>query len=84
MQTFDTIVSMQYVKVTVCAGAKKEAVEEGKQRLILLVKEPAEKGLANMRARVMIAEHYGVTPKSVRLVKGHTQPHKTFIIDTGE
>lgn len=71
---------MEYIKVAVHAGAKKQAIEEGKSRLELWVKEPAERGLANKRARILVAEHYGVSPKGVRLVKGHTEPNKTFVI----
>jgi uncharacterized protein YggU (UPF0235/DUF167 family) len=67
---------MRRVRVLVFAGAKKQKLIEEEGRLVLYVREPAERNLANKRAVVMIAEHFGVAPRDVRIQTGHRAPNK--------
>ncbi len=71
-----------YVSVRVVAEAKHEKVEELKAgRLRVWVKEPAQQNLANRRVLTIVARHFGVASKNVRLVSGHTSPAKIFSIE---
>ncbi len=71
-----------YVSVRVVAEAKHEKVEELKAgRLRVWVKEPAKQNLANRRVLTIVARHFGVAQKNVRLVSGHTSPGKIFSIE---
>jgi len=47
------------------------------------VKEPAEDNRANDRVRSMLAIHYRVPVRDVRLINGHHHPSKTFEIADG-
>lgn len=68
-----------YVKVRVCAGAKKERVTKlAPNTYELVVRAPAERNLANVRVRELIAEEYAVPTGSVRLVTGHRSPSKVL------
>lgn len=70
------------MSVRVVAGAKNEKVEELKAgRLRMWVKEPARQNLANRRVLALVARHFGVAQRSVRLVSGHTSPAKIFSIE---
>ena len=70
-----------YIKVRVRAGAKKEElVEESKTHFIIAVKEPAEQNLANKRVIQLIALHFKVPAKQVRIISGHHSPSKIFSI----
>lgn len=71
-----------YVSVRVVAGAKHEKVEELKAgRLRIWVKEPAAQNLANRRVLVLVARHFGVAHKDVRLVSGHRSQAKIFSVE---
>lgn len=66
-----------YVKVHVYAGMKKESVKKTKENTYEVVtKAPAERNLANEKVREVMAEEYGVSKKSVRIVNGHHSPSK--------
>ena len=70
-----------YVKVRVIAGAKKESVEEASAgHFKISVKEPAERNLANRRVVELVARHYILPPKQVRIISGHTSPSKILSI----
>ena len=71
-----------YIKVTVSAGAKKERVAEiSKSRLSVSVREPAKQNLANRRVVALIATHFGVAQKKVRIISGHHSPSKMLSVD---
>ena len=67
------------VKVRVATDAKKESLEQtAKGGFTISVKEPAERNLANRRVIELVAQHYYVPAKAVRLVSGHHSPSKTL------
>ena len=70
-----------YVKVRVIAGAKKELVQEvSAGHFKISVKEPAERNLANRRIVELVAAHYNLSTKQVRIISGHTSPSKILSI----
>ena len=70
-----------YVKVRVQAGVKTERFKViSKDYFTIAVKEPAKQNLANRRVVEMVAAHYKVLPKNVRLVSGHRSPSKILSI----
>ncbi len=50
-------------------------------RLKIAVSAPAEKGKANKAVCAALAEALGVSPRSVEVVSGPTQPRKTLGIE---
>lgn len=71
-----------YIRVEVYPGTKKERVSEvGENRLEIWVKAPAERNLANQRAREILADKYQKSLAKVRIVSGHHSPRKIFSID---
>ena len=71
-----------YVRARVVAGAKKEKVERvSADHFDIAVKEPAERNLANGRVRELIADAFGVSVSSVRIVSGHHSPSKIMSVD---
>lgn len=70
-----------YVRVAVYPGSKRENVTLlGEHRFEIKVKEPAERNLANLRVKELLAEVYNVEVKQVRLVSGHQNSRKIFAI----
>ncbi len=70
-----------YVRAAVYPGSKKESVTKlGDHRFEVKVKEPAERNLANVRVRELLAEVYKVEQKQVRMVSGHQNSRKIFSI----
>ena len=70
-----------YIKVRVIAGAKKERIEEkDAETLLISVKEPAERNLANGRVLELLADWFKVRVQDVRLVSGHHSPSKIVSI----
>ncbi|MBI2030629.1 DUF167 domain-containing protein [Candidatus Kaiserbacteria bacterium] len=71
-----------YVKVRATTGAKKETVRVvSVDTLAISVKEKAERNMANARITDLVAAHYGVPSKKIRMIKGHRSPSKTFSVD---
>lgn len=71
-----------YVRVRVTPDAKKESIiETDGQMLTISVKEPAKQNLANERVKILVAEHYGVQVKKVKMITGHHSRQKMFSID---
>lgn len=71
-----------YIKVKVTPKTRREVVEwKGKDSLKISVKEPAERGLANARAREIVAREFGVVSGKVRLVSGQRTSSKLFLVD---
>jgi uncharacterized protein YggU (UPF0235/DUF167 family) len=70
-----------YIRVAVYPSSKRESVEEvGENRLEIKVKEPAERNLANVRVKELLALKYQIEVKQVRLVSGHQNSRKIFSI----
>lgn len=70
---------MQYVKVKVHAGEKKNrVVKKSPDSFEVWVKAPAEQGRANEAVRVLLAQTLGVQENQLSLVKGATSPSKIF------
>ncbi len=74
-----------YVRATVYPGAKKANVTVvGEHRLEIMVREPAEQNLANMKVQELVAEHYGVTARQVRILSGHHSQRKILSITNNQ
>ena len=70
-----------YIRVRVSADAKRESLEQTTDDSFLVaVKEPAEQSLANKRVLEIIATHFGVSPKQIRIISGHHSPGKILSI----
>lgn len=70
-----------YVSIRVRAGAKKESISEiAPGRFEIAVRERAERNQANRRVVALIAAHFRVREKDVRMVKGQRSPVKLFTI----
>lgn len=71
---------MQYVKVKVHAGEKKNCVEQkAPDSFEIWVKAPAEQGRANEAVRILLAQALGVKENQLSLIKGATSPSKIFL-----
>jgi uncharacterized protein YggU (UPF0235/DUF167 family) len=70
-----------YIKVHVYPGMKNERITKlAEHSYEFVLKEPAERNLANKRAQTLVAELYGVAVRQVRQVTGHRSPSKIFEI----
>lgn len=70
-----------YIRVSVSAGAKREVFKKVKDDSFLAsVKEPAEQNLANRRVLELVASHFSLQPKQIRIISGHHSPSKIFSI----
>ena len=70
-----------YVKVRVLAGAKTETFEAvSNDHFKAAVKEPAKANQANRRVVELVAMHFKVSAKQVRLISGHRSPSKILSI----
>ena len=72
-----------FIKVSVTAGAKKEAFEQvSETHFKIAVKEPAKQNLANTRIRALIALHFNVPLAKVRIINGHHSPAKLLSVSS--
>jgi uncharacterized protein YggU (UPF0235/DUF167 family) len=70
-----------YIKVRVKASAKKEDfIKKGEAEFLISVKEPAKQNLANRRVCELVADHFGVLSKEVRIISGYHHPIKILNI----
>lgn len=70
-----------YVKVRVQTHSKKETFEILEEnRFNICVKEKSTQNLANRRVTELVAHHYKVPIKTVRIVSGHHAPSKIFSV----
>ena len=61
-----------YIRVRVTADAKKESFKKLLENSFLIsVKEPAEQNRANARVLLLVAEHFGIESKQIRIISGH-------------
>ncbi len=75
----------RYVRVRVKAGARKERMEEVEEGVYAVrVREKAERGLANERVRILLAQALGVRPEDLHMVKGATSCMKLFLLGNRE
>lgn len=71
-----------YIKIRATPDAKKEKVEKESETVYrIMVREPAERNLANGRIRELLAAEFGLEKGKVRMVSGHRSPNKVFSID---
>ena len=74
------------LRVTVKPGSRKGPLVEQDEagHLTLYVRERAVDGAANDAVVALLAAHFGVKPRHVRIVSGHTARFKTIeIADAG-
>lgn len=70
-----------HIRVKVRTGSKKEVLAViSKNHLEISVKEKPAQNLANRRVMALVALHYGVAAKQVRMVSGHHAPSKILSI----
>ncbi|MES2953461.1 MAG: DUF167 domain-containing protein [Patescibacteria group bacterium] len=70
-----------YIRVNVITGAKKESFQAaGENRFDVAVKEKPERNLANKRVLELVAIHFDVKPKEVRIINGHHSPSKMLSV----
>ena len=70
-----------YIRVRVSAGAKKESFEANSgDSFLVSVKEPAEGNLANRRVLEIVAKHFIIEPKQIRIISGHHSPGKILSV----
>jgi len=71
-----------YIKVRVYPKCKKEEfkiLQENKFEI--RVKEKAERNLANKRVVELVADHFEIDPKKVKIVSGHQSPSKMLSVN---
>ena len=70
-----------YLHVRVQTQAKRESIVTKKPNTYMItVREKAEKGAANRRARELLADLLCVPISRLRLIKGVTSPSKLFLL----
>ena len=70
-----------YIRVRVTADAKRDTLEAiSVDSFLVSVKDPAEQNLANKRVLELVANHYGIEPKQIRIISGHHSPGKILSI----
>jgi uncharacterized protein YggU (UPF0235/DUF167 family) len=67
---------MKTYRVKVAAGQRKETLSVSGERIQVSVKEKPSGGTANRRVIELIAMHFGVPVKRVRIMQGHQAPRK--------
>jgi len=71
-----------YIKVRVYPKSKKEEFKKvSENKFEIRVKQKAERNLANSRIIEILAEHFSVNPKKVKIINGHHSPSKMLSID---
>jgi len=69
------------IKVRVKANARKENFEAlSNTSFAISVREKAEGNAANHRVRALVALHFKVPAKAVRIISGHRSPRKMLSI----
>lgn len=72
---------MTRVAVTVKPGSKGTSVETNAGGLLIRVRERAVEGAANEACLRALADHFGVAPSRVTLIRGARSRTKLFEID---
>lgn len=68
------------IKIKVTAHAKHDSIEKTQKGLNVTVRAKAENNMANDRVRELLAIHFEVPIKMVRIVSGHKTSNKTIEI----
>lgn len=71
-----------YVKVFVTPEARREKVEIREEFLHISVREPAQRNLANLRVRELVAMHFSVPLWQVSILTGHRSRGKMLVINS--
>ena len=70
------------IRVRVQSQAKKNQVlTQSKNYLLVQTKQPAKQGKANAQVILLLADYFHVSPKKVKLIRGHHRPNKLFEIN---
>lgn len=71
-----------YIKVRVRTNTRRESIMfVSENELAISVKEKPLENRANLRVFEIVAAHYRVPVKRVRMVSGHKRPTKVFSIE---
>ncbi len=71
-----------YIKVRVYPKSKKESfVKIADNKFEIKVREKAERNLANKRVVELVAGHFEIEPKKVKIVSGHHSPSKMLSVN---
>ena len=71
-----------YIKVKVFPKSKKEELKKiAENRFEIKLKEKAEKNLANTRILELLALHFNINKKEIRIINGHHHPIKLIKIN---
>lgn len=70
------------IKVTVTPNAKKETIIEMDPKVLAIcVREKTEQNQANKRMLELVADHFGVHSRKVRIMTGHRSRSKILTVD---
>jgi uncharacterized protein YggU (UPF0235/DUF167 family) len=73
---------VRYIQVKATAGARKESFSQrSENHFEISVREKAERNMANARVVALIAGHFAVPEKGVRIVNGHRHPSKLLVVE---
>lgn len=71
-----------YVHVRVIPGTKKEKItKKSDTDFEMLIREPAERNMANDRIRELLAQEFNVPIGKIRMLTGHRSQSKMYTID---
>lgn len=71
-----------FVKVKITPGSRKEEVKKNKENSFsVLVREKAERNLANKRVCEIMAQQFNVPVNKVRIINGHQSRSKILSIN---
>ncbi len=74
-----------YIKVRAEAGAKKEEISKiDEDTYEIKVREPAERNMANVRIRELVARDLGIKIEKVKILTGHHAPRKILVVDDAQ
>lgn len=71
-----------YIHVKVTAGSRTESLKmKTSDHFLVSVREKAERNMANTRVCALVADHFGVSVRHVRIVNGHHSPSKLIAVE---
>jgi uncharacterized protein (TIGR00251 family) len=68
------------LQAKVMPNSRTEEVRQKGDTLLVRVKEPPREGKANAAVVKAVAKHFGVSPRSVRILSGHASRNKIIEI----
>ncbi len=67
----------RYIHIVVHPKSKREKIQERENGYLeIYCKEPAERGLANACVKKLVAQHFNLSEKTVRIISGQKKPKK--------